>query len=165
MISNVLFWSVLSDASCTQEQVNSCKNSGKIHSDLLFGPTYMYLHSLEKVTRDLYICKGAKFPRLRILARYDAKTLKKLTPLAHFGSSFSGADPEIYRWVGQVWNVGHIDALARQTRPKSRAPWPRWVDHGPCGRPFVSTPDFSKRNPWWTPIFVNYFSITSSKYP
>ncbi len=24
----------------------------------------------------------------------------------------TGADPEIYTWVGQVWNVGHIGTLA-----------------------------------------------------
>ena len=28
----------------------------------------------------------------------------------------------------------------RDSRPKSRAPWSRWVGHGPCGRPFVSAP-------------------------
>ncbi len=39
---------------------------------------------------------------------------------------------------------GHMHAkfcLTKQDSwPKSRAPWSRWVGHGPCGRPFVSAP-------------------------
>ncbi len=30
----------------------------------------------------------------------------------------SGADPETYTWVGQVWNVGHIGAFVRRNGPR-----------------------------------------------
>ncbi len=37
----------------------------------------------------------------------------------------------------------------RDSWPKSRAPWSRWVGHGPCGRPFVSAPNN------WPPVTPN----------
>ncbi len=35
------------------------------------------------------------------------------------GYSNSGADTEICRWVGQLFNVGHIDALAQRPGPQT----------------------------------------------
>ncbi len=69
------------------------------------------------------------------------------SPPVHMGSYASlSVCPSV---TGPKFTVNSLDQKSldqnsshrSRSWPKSRAPWPRWVGHGPCGRPFVSAPD------------------------
>ncbi len=54
----------------------------------------------------------------KAFVKSDFKMYAKMTLSAHKMIFLrAGADPEFYRWVGQVSNVGPISALARRTGP------------------------------------------------